>query len=123
MREKIHFPDWTGQAEQMMSKGEDEKRPVLGEYKAREYDRLRRLVSVEITGGSCLFQTFANEAEREAAYLEADRRTAWKNALQIAELLWKNDSHGKYVVIFRPANLNTGPESIGVFRVFNVCDL
>ena len=73
-------------------------------------------VTLEIAGGSVLFETFNSEGEEEAARLEANRRAAWRNALVFAEQLWRAAPHHEYVVSFRPENPNVGPEAVCIYR-------
>ena len=102
MKTKIKFPDWTAPAYMMISRAEDGKRPVWSSYTRGPDDLLLLRVTVEIAGGSCLFERFESNEEEEAACRESSRRAAWRNALTFAEQLWKAAPHRNYVVCFRP---------------------
>ena len=83
MKEKITFPDWTRLAGQIITRnGENGKRPIWRAYDqdpAGDFLALR--VTLEIAGGSTLFERFNSEEERAAAQKEASRRVTWRNAL------------------------------------------
>ena len=116
MKTKITFPDWTNPVYMMISRTEDGKRPVWSEYTRDPDDLLLLRVTVEIAGGSCLFERFENKAAEEAAHIEGNRRAAWRNALAFAEQLWRAASHREYVVHFRPENPNVGREAVCVYQ-------
>lgn len=114
---RMGFPDWTAPAYLRISLGGAGKEPLLSAYNRSEQDLLSRRVSVDIAGGSCLFETFENEEARNAAYLQRDREAAWRSAIKIAELLVRSSMRrSEYVVAFIPASENTGPEFISVYR-------
>ncbi len=94
----------------------DRARSVWNEYVQDASEWLSLRATLEIAGGSVLFETFDSLEEENAARLEADRRTAWKNALAFAEQLWRAAPHHEYVVAFRPENPNIGREAVCVFR-------
>lgn len=118
MKKKITFPDWTGQAGQIITRnGENGKRPIWRAYDqdpAGDFLALR--VTLEITGGSTLFERFDSEEERAAAQAEASRRVTWRNALGFAEQLWRDAPHREYVVLFRPESPNVGREAICIYQ-------
>lgn len=115
MKPKITFPDWTDPAYMLISRGgADGKRPVWSGYTRDPDDLLSLRVTVEIAGGSCLFERFESKAAEEAARVERDRQAAWRNALAFAEQLWRAAPHREYVVMFRPENPNVGREAVCV---------
>ncbi len=115
MKEKIKFPDWTAPAYLMISRRDDEK-PVWREY-TRNYDDLLFLrVTVEIAGGSYLFEKFESKEAEEAARVERDRRAAWCNAIRFAEQMHANAPHREYIVLFRPENINVGHEAVCIYQ-------
>lgn len=114
MKPKIMFPDWTAPAYMMISRAEDGKRPIWSGYTRDPDDLLSLRVTVEIAGGSCLFERFESRAAAEAARIESNRRAAWRNALAFAEQLWRDAPHREYVVNFRPENPNVGREAVCV---------
>ncbi len=118
MKKKITFPDWTGTACMIVSKGgKDGKRPVWSEYRQTEEDFLSLRVTVEIAGGfPVVFAQHMRQEEIEAARLEEDRRAAWTNALAFAEQLWRGGTHREFVVMFRPESPNMGREAVCIFR-------
>ena len=118
MKKKITFPDWTSQAAVTITRGgtKDKPRAVWGTYTEEPAEWLSLRVTLEIAGGSVLFETFDSREEEEAARLEANRRAAWRNAFAFAEQLWRAAPHHEYVVSFRPENPNIGPEAGCVSR-------
>ena len=66
MKKKITFPDWTGPAGQIITRdGENGKRPIWRAYaQDTAGDFLALRVTLEITGGSTLFERFDSEEER-----------------------------------------------------------
>ena len=118
MKKKITFPDWTGPAGQIITRdGENGKRPIWRAYAqdpAGDFLALR--VTLEITGGSTMFERFDSEEERAAAQTEASRRVTWQNALGFAEQLWRAAPHREYVVLFRPESPNVGREAICIYQ-------
>ena len=117
MKKKITFPDWTSPAAVTITRGgKDGKRPVWSKYTQDPAEWLSLRVTLEIAGGSVLFETFDSREEEEAARLEANRRAAWRNAFAFAEQLWRAAPHHEYVVSFRPENPNIGPEAVCVSR-------
>lgn len=120
MKQKITFPDWTAPAYVMISRGgADGKRPVWSGYTPDTDDLLSLRVTVEIAGGSCLFERFESKAAEEAARVERDRQAAWRNALAFAEQLWRAAPHREYVVHSRPENSNVGREAVSVSQRLN----
>lgn len=101
---KNKFPDWSGPAGVMISRSEDKGRAVWSEYEKSGDDWLALRVTVEIAGGSCLFERFESKEAEEKARIESNRRTAWRNAIAFAEQLWRAAPHREYVVLFRPEN-------------------
>lgn len=118
MKRKITFPDWTSPAAVTITRGgtKDKPRAVWSEYTQDPAEWLSLRVTLEIAGGSVLFETFDSREEEEAARLEANRRAAWRNALAFAEQLWRAAPHHEYVVSFRPENPNVGPEAVCISR-------
>lgn len=118
MKKKIVFPDWTGMAGQLItSNGENDLRPLWRTYDqdpAGEFLSLR--VTLEIAGGSTLFETFESEEARTAAYIERSRQVTWRNALSFAEQMWRNAPNREYLVQFRPENPNIGREAICIYQ-------
>lgn len=117
MKKKITFPDWSSPAGVTITRnGKEKPRAVWGEYTEEPSEWLSLRATLEIAGGSILFETFDSREDEEAARLEADRRAAWRNALTFAELLWQAAPHHEYVVLFRPKNSNVGPEAVCIYR-------
>lgn len=118
MKKKITFPDWTSPAAVTITRGgtKDKPRAVWGTYTEEPAEWLSLRVTLEIAGGSVLFETFDSKEAEEAARLEACRRVAWRNALVFAEQLWRAAPHDEYAVLFRPANPNVGPEAVCIYR-------
>lgn len=114
MKAKMKFPDWTGPAYMLISRSDDGKRHVWSGYERDPDDLLSLRVTVEIAGGSYLFEQFESKAAEEAARIESNRRAAWRNALAFAEQLWRAAPHREYVVHFRPENPNVGREAVCV---------
>lgn len=118
MKEKITFPDWTRLAGQIITRnGENGKRPIWRAYDqdpAGDFLALR--VTLEIAGGSTLFERFNSEEERAAAQKEASRRVTWRNALGFAEQLWRAAPHREFVVLFRLENPNVGREAVCIYQ-------
>lgn len=100
----IGFPDWSGPAGVMISRSKDKSRAVWSEYEKSDDDWLSLRVTVEIAGGLHLFERFENKEAEEAARIENNRRTAWRNAIAFAEQLWRAAPHREYIVLFRPEN-------------------
>ena len=73
-------------------------------------------MTLEIAGGSTLFERFNSEEERAAAQKEASRRVTWRNALGFAEQLWRAAPHREFVVLFRPENPNVGREAVCIYQ-------
>lgn len=118
MKKKITFPDWTRMAGQLITRNrENDPRPIWREYdKDPAGDSLSLRVTLEIAGGSTLFETFDSEEARDAAYLERSRRVTYANALGFAEQLWRAAPHREYVVLFRPENPNVGHEAVCIYQ-------
>ncbi len=117
MKRKIKFPDWTSWAGVTITRGGgDRVRAVWSEYAQDPAEWLSLRATLEIAGGSVLFQAFDSKEAEDAARLEANRRAAWRNALVFAEQLWRAAPHHEYVVAFRPENPNVGPEAVCVYR-------
>lgn len=112
MKSNMKFPKWTENACLMISRGIDGKRSVWSEYTRNPADCLSLRVTVEIAGGSVLFEQFESEEAKEAAYIERSRQAAWRNALHFAEQLWAEKPYFDFVVMFRPNSPNVGPEAI-----------
>ena len=70
MKKKIKFPDWTRMAGQLITRNkENDPRPIWREYdKDPTSDSLSLRVTLEIAGGSTLFEDFESEEARAAAY-------------------------------------------------------
>lgn len=94
-------------------------RPEWREYKYNVGDTLSLRVTVEIAGGLYSFEHFDSKEAEEAAWLERDRRTAWKNAIRFAEQLHASASHREYVVKFRPESPNVGREAVCIYQRLN----
>ena len=73
-------------------------------------------MTLEITGGSTLFETFESEEARSAAYRERSRQNTWRNALAFAEQPWRTAPHREYVVLFRQESQNIGREAICIYQ-------
>ena len=118
MKKKITFPDWTRMARQLITRNkENDPRPIWREYDQDQAgDSLSLRVTLEIAGGSTLFETFDSEEARAAAYLERSRRVTYANVLGFAEQLWRAAPHREYVVLFRPENQNVGREAVCIYR-------
>ncbi len=118
MKKKSVFPDWTQTAGQIITRNrENDPRPVWGTYdQDPANDSLSLRVTLEIAGGSTLFENFDSEEERDAAYKERSRRITWKNALVFAEQLWRGAQHREYVVLFMPESKATGRERICIYQ-------
>lgn len=113
---KINFPNWTAPVYLMVSRGNGGKRPVWSEYTRSPDDLLSLRVTVEIAGGLYSFERFDSKEEKKAAWLERDRRTAWRNAIHFAEQLHASASHREYVVKFSPESVNTGREAVCIYQ-------
>ena len=120
MKKKITFPDWTGTTGQLITRSrENSLRPLWREYNQSLVDDLLSLrVTLEITGGSTLFETFKSEEARSAAYMERSRQITWRNALAFAEQLWRIAPNREYDVLFRQENPNVGREAICIYQRF-----
>lgn len=117
MKRKIKFPDWTSPAAVTITRGgADNVRAVWGEYTQDPAEWLSLRATLEIAGGSVLFEMFDTAEAERAARLESDRRAAWRNALVFAEQLWRAAPHHEYVVAFRPENPSVGREAICIYR-------
>ena len=118
MKKKIKFPDWTRMAGQLITRNkENDPRPIWREYdKDPTSDSISLRVTLEIAGGSTLFEDFESEEARAAAYLERSRRVTYANALGFAEQLWRAAPHREYAVLFRPENPNVGHEAICIYQ-------
>ena len=118
MKRKITFPDWTSPAAVTITRGgtKDKPRAVWGTYTEEPAEWLSLRVTLEIAGGSVLFETFDSREEEEAARLEANRRAAWRNALAFAEQLWRAAQHREYTVLFMPESKATGRERICIYQ-------
>ena len=118
MKKKITFPDWTRMAGQLITRNrENDPRPIWREYDqdpAGDFLSLR--VTLEIAGGSTLFEKFESEEARAAAYLERSRRATYTNALGFAERWWRAAPRREYVVLFRPENPNVGHEAVCIYQ-------
>lgn len=121
MKKKIAFPDWSGTTGQLITRSEEnDLRPLWREYKQDPMvDSLSLRVTLEITGGSTLFEAFESEEARTAAYTERSRQVTWRNALSFGEQLWRAAPGREYVVLFRPENSNAGRESICIYQRFS----
>lgn len=93
MKKKIKFPDWTRMAGQLITRNkENDPRPVWREYDQDPAgDSLSLRVTLEIAGGSTLFEDFDSEEARAAP-------------------------HREYVVLFRPENPNVGHEAVCIYQ-------
>lgn len=117
MKKEIQFPDWTGPAAVIITRSDaDSRKPAWSEYAQDSSEWLSLRVTLEIAGGSILFQTFDSPEAAKAARLESDRRAAWRNALAFAEQLWSHAIHHDYVVAFRPENPNIRREAVCIYR-------
>lgn len=118
MKKILSFPDWTGTAGLSITRQkENDKRPRWRTYERTDGDNSLYLrVTLEIAGGSVLFEDFDNEEARAAALLERSRRVTWQNAAAFAEQLWRAAPHREYVVLFRPENPNVGREAICIYQ-------
>ena len=118
MKRKITFPDWTRMAGQLITRNrENDPRPIWREYDQDPAgDSLSLRVTLEIAGGSTLFEDFDSEEARAAAYLERSRRVTYKHALGFAEQLWRAAPSREYVVLFRPENPNVGHEAVCIYQ-------
>lgn len=116
---KVKFPDWSGLAGLMISRNEDSGRAVWSEYEKSGEDWLALRVTVEIAGGLYLFERFESKEAEEAASVENNRRTAWRNAVAFAEQLWRTAPHREYIVLFRPENQNVGREAVCIYQRLN----
>jgi hypothetical protein len=78
MKKKISFPDWTSPAAVTITSGgtKDKPRAAWGEHTQDPAEWLSLRVTLEIAGGSVLFERFDSKEEEEAARLEANRRAA-----------------------------------------------
>ena len=117
MKKKITFPDWTKMEGQIISSRWEVQAPHWAKYDqdpAGDFLSLR--VTLEIAGGSTLFETFDSEEARAASYLERSRRVTYANALGFAEQLWRAAPSREYVVLFRPENPNVGPEAVCIYQ-------
>lgn len=119
MKREIKYPEWTDKACLMISRDNDGKHSVWSEYTRNPADFFRLYVTVEITGGSVLFEQFESEEAKEAAYVEHCRQAAWRNALHFAEQLWTERPHFDFVVMFRPNNPNIGHEAVCIYWRFS----
>jgi len=120
MKREIKFPDWAGPAAGIITRnGSDGKGATWSEYTQEPSEWLSLRVTLEIAGGSVLFQTFDSPEAENTARLESTRRAAWRNALAFAEQLWSHATHHDYVVAFRPENPNIGREAVCIYcRLF-----
>ena len=118
MKKKITFPDWTRMAGQLITRNrENDPRPIWREYDQDPAgDSLSLRVTLEIAGGSTLFEDFDSEEARAAAYLERSRRVTYKHALGFAEQLWQAAPSCEYVVLFRPESPNVGHEAVCIYQ-------
>jgi len=118
MKRKITFPDWTSPAAVTIPRGgtKDKPRAVWGTYTEEPAEWLSLRVTLEIAGGSTLFETFDSEEARAAAYTERSRRETWRNALAFAEQLWRAAQHREYTVLFMPESKATGRERICIYQ-------
>ena len=118
MKKKLTFPDWTGTAGQLITRSnKNDLRPLWKEYSQSPADDLLSLrVTLEIAGGSTLFETFESEEARSAAYMERSRQITWRNALAFAEQLWRTAPNREYVVLFRQESQNVGREAICIYQ-------
>ena len=118
MKKKVKFPDWTRMVGQLITRNrENDPRPIWREYDHDPAgDSLSLRVTLEIAGGSTLFEDFDSEEARAAAYLERSRRVTYVNALGFAEQLWRAAPARQYVVLFRPENPNVGHEAICIYQ-------
>lgn len=103
MKRKITFPDWTSPAAVTITRGgtKDKPRAVWGTYTEEPAEWLSLRVTLEIAGGSVLFETFDSREEEEAARLEANRRAAWRNALAFLALIVVLIKRGETAVLNR----------------------
>lgn len=118
MRKKITFPDWTRTAGQIITRNsENEPRPIWRTYEHDpDGDALSLRVTLEIAGGSTLFEKFDSEEARAAAYTERSRQTTWRNALAFAEYLWRVAPNREYVVLFRPEGPNAPRDAVCIYQ-------
>ena len=117
MKKKIAFPDWTRMAGQIISSWWEIQTPCWREYDQNPADDFLSLrVTLEIAGGSTLFETFDSEEARAAAYLERSRRVTYVNALGFTEQLWRAAPSREYAVLFRPENPNVGHEAVCIYQ-------
>lgn len=121
MKKKIVFPDWTGTAGQLITRSEgNDLQPIWRAYdQDLAGDSLSLRVTLEIAGGSTLFETFESEEARAAAYTERSRQVTWRNAISFAEQLWRTAPNREYVVQFRPESPNVGREAICIYQRFS----
>lgn len=114
MKVKIPFPDWTGPFYLKVSKKGDGKAEWTV-YEPAPHDLLSSRATLDIAGGSRLFERFESEEEARRVRLERDRQTAWRNGVRFADMLWKTAPFHEYVVYFRPGN-EYGPEAVCIAR-------
>lgn len=118
MKKKIKFPDWNGPAGRLITRNkENDPRPIWREYdQDPTNDSLALRATLEIVGGSTLFEKFDSEEARAAAYIERSRRETWRNALVFAEQLWRVAQYRQYAVLFMPESKATGRERICIYQ-------
>lgn len=113
---EFKYPDWNNPVDILISRSNGGKRIARSEYTQSPKDILSLRVTVEIAGGAVLFERFESEEAKNAAYLEENRRAAWRNAIRFAEQLWKTEPSREYVVSFRTENANVGCEAVCIYR-------
>lgn len=114
---EIQFPDWDNPTAMLISsRNTPGKRTEWSKYENDARYTLALRVTVEIAGGLYSFEHFDSKEAEEAAWLERDRRTAWRNAIRFAEQLHASASHREYVVKFRPESPNVGREAVCIYQ-------
>ena len=118
MKKKITFPDWTGTEGQIITRKRGKAPwPIWRVYDQDPAgDSLSLRATLEIAGGSTLFETFDSWEARAAVYTERSRQTTWRNALAFAEHLWRIAPHREYVVLFRPEGPNAPRDTICIYQ-------
>lgn len=113
----IQYPDWKSPSGIVIPRAEGKNcRPLWKEYEGGPW-WLRLVAQLEITGGLFIFDPALSEEEADADLLEDNRRAAWRNARRFAEMLWRDNPHMEYAVLFRPEGEGGLHEAICVCRV------
>ncbi len=128
---KIIYPDWSRTAGQVITCADENvmnPRPVWKPFDLDSPDdttreRLHRCVTLEITGGSTLFEKFESDEEKHAVWLERSREVTWRRALGFAEQMWREATHCAYVVLFRPVSQDNGHETVCIYRLQRIPEL